>query len=102
MFARIYKPARTAMQSGNAKTSAWVLEFEQEYAKRADPLMGWTSASDTRSNQVHLTFETKEKAIAYAKERGIPHQVIEPAKRKRTIKAYSDNFSANRRKPWTH
>ncbi|MEM1379002.1 MAG: ETC complex I subunit [Pseudomonadota bacterium] len=102
MFARIYRPARTAMQSGKAKTGEWVLEFEQEYAKRADPLMGWTGASDTRSAQVHLTFETKEQAVAYAKERNIPHQVIEPPRSKREIKAYSDNFAAKRRTPWTH
>ena len=102
MFARIYKPSRTAMQSGKAKSGDWVLEFEQEYAKRADPLMGWTSSSDTRSNQVVLHFDTKEQAIAYAKEHSIPHQVLEPTSGKRVIKAYADNFSARRRKPWTH
>ncbi|NNU15420.1 ETC complex I subunit [Parvularcula sp. ZS-1/3] len=102
MFARIYKPSRTAMQSGKAKTEEWVLEFEEEYAKRADPLMGWTSGQDTRAGQVRLTFETKDQAIGYAKEHQIPHQVIEPSSGKRTLKAYSDNFATNRRAPWTH
>mgnify|MGYP001234550985 CR=1 FL=1 len=66
MQARIYKPAKTAMQSGKAKSSNWVLEFVSSPAKRSvDPLMGWTSSADTNS-QVKLTFETREEAIAYA------------------------------------
>ena len=102
MYARIYRPSRTAMQSGKAKSQDWVLEFEPEYAKRPDPLMGWTSSGNTQASQVHLNFETKEQAVAYAKEHGIPHQVIETAKAKPNLKAYSDNFASNRRKPWTH
>ncbi len=54
MFARIFKPAKTAMQSGRAKTSRWVLEFEAEAARRIDPLMGWTSADETTPGQVRL------------------------------------------------
>ncbi|NRA29940.1 MAG: ETC complex I subunit [Parvularculaceae bacterium] len=102
MFARIFKPSKTAMQSGKAKSAAWVLEFDPEFAKRVDPLMGWTSSSDTQSTQVRLTFESKEQAVAYAKNHGIPHQVFEPTSGKRTLKAYSDNFTSNRRMPWTH
>jgi hypothetical protein len=102
MFARIYRPSRTAMQSGKAKYDEWVLEFEQEYAKRLDPLMGWTTSQDTQAGQVVLHFETKDQAIAYAKQHQIPHQVIEPNQGPRTIRAYSDNFSSNRRRPWTH
>ena len=30
MTARIYKPAKTAMQSGQAKTHDWVLDYEPE------------------------------------------------------------------------
>ena len=102
MFARIYQPSRTAMQSGKAKAADWVLEFEEEFAKRADPLMGWTSGQDTRAGQVHLHFATKEQAVAYAKERNIPHQVMERTSGQKTLKAYSDNFAFQRRKPWTH
>jgi hypothetical protein len=102
MYARIYRPSRTAMQSGKAKSEDWVLEFEQSYAKRLDPLMGWTSSVDTQAGQVLLHFETKEQAVSYAKEHGIPHQVIEPAGSKPIIKAYSDNFASRRRMPWTH
>ena len=56
MRARIYQPARTAMSSGIAKTKHWVLEFAQTSSREVDPLMGWTSSSDTQT-QVKMTFE---------------------------------------------
>ena len=102
MYARIYRPSRTAMQSGKAKFDRWVLEFERQTPKRVDPLMGWTSSDDTLADEVRLTFETKEAAIAYAKENGIPFSLSEDEGAKPTIKAYSDNFAARRRMPWTH
>ena len=67
MRARIYQPARTAMQSGTAKTHGWVLEFAPSEAREVDPLMGWTGSADTQS-QVRLRFESKEAALAYAAE----------------------------------
>jgi hypothetical protein len=99
--ARIYIPARTAMQSGTARTKSWVLEFEQASPKTVEPLMGWTSSADTRQ-QVRLQFDTKEEAIAYCEHNGIPYQVSEPNAPKRRIMAYSDNFADSRRTPWTH
>ena len=68
MRARIYKPSKTAMSSGLAKTKSWILEFMPESTSEIDPLMGWTSSGDTQS-QVTLTFETKQAAIDYAKEK---------------------------------
>ena len=102
MLARIYQPSKTAMQSGKAKTEIWFLEFEAEAARKIDPLMGWTSSKDTRSGQVCLNFETKEAAIIYAESKKIPYQLIEPTRPMPNPKAYSDNFSYLRRKPWTH
>ena len=102
MFARIYRPAKTAMQSGKGKAKAWILEFEQEAAKRIDPLMGWTSSVDTVSNQVRLRFDTKEAAVSYAKDHGVPYQILEQTTPEPVVKAYADNFAVNRRKPWTH
>lgn len=102
MIARIFQPAKTAMQSGKGKTGHWVMEFEAEAARRIDPLMGWTSSADTQTSQVHLQFDSKETAIAYAKENSIAWQVIETTRPKPVLKAYSDNFTTNRRKPWTH
>jgi hypothetical protein len=101
MLARIFKPAKSAMQSGLARTKEWVLEFEPEQAKDLEPLMGWTSSTDTQG-QVHLTFDTKDEAIGYAERHGIPYQVFEPKPRRASIKAYADNFKFNRKDLWTH
>jgi hypothetical protein len=101
MLARIYRPAKTAMQSGRAKTRDWLLEFEPAVAKRNDPLTGWTQSTDM-NGQVRLNFETREEAVAYAQKHGIPFQVIEAKEPKRIIKAYADNFATGRRVPWTH
>ena len=102
MLARIFRPSKTAMQSGRAKTNEWVLEFEPKDARRSDPLMGWTVTSDTESSQVQLHFDTKEDAVRYAEAHGIAFQLIDPAPAKRIIKAYADNFAFGRRTPWTH
>ena len=103
MRARIFQPARTAMSSGTAKTKGWVLEFAPASAREVDPLMGWTSSSDTQS-QVRLRFPTKEAALEYAKENGIDAQAFEPKKRKPNIRAggYGENFATARRGVWTH
>jgi hypothetical protein len=102
MFARIFRPARTAMQSGRAKAATWVLEFEPSDARRSDPLMGWTQTSDTSSSQVRLSFETKDEAVRYAEAHGIAFQLFDPKPAKRILKAYADNFAFGRRTPWTH
>ncbi|MEY2757885.1 MAG: hypothetical protein RIR33_1663 [Pseudomonadota bacterium] len=101
MLAKIYRPARNAMQSGTAKSQDWVLEFDSETPRTVDPLMGWIGNADTNT-QVRMTFDTREEAIAFAQRSGIPFQVTEAREAKRVIKAYADNFSAYRRKPWTH
>jgi hypothetical protein len=102
MLARIFRPAKTAMQSGRAKTTEWVLEMEPSDARRPDPLMGWTQTADTESSQVRLRFDSKEDAVRYAEEHGIPFQLVDPKPAKRIIKAYADNFAFGRRFPWTH
>ena len=101
MLARIFRPSKTAMQSGKAKSAAWVLEFEPKDARRQDPLMGWTQTADTEG-QVRLSFETKEEAVRYADQHGIAFQLIDPKPVKRIIKAYADNFAFGRKVPWTH
>ena len=102
MSARIYKPARNAMQSGTAKTKRWVLEHELSEARRIEPLMGWTSSGDTRQ-QVRLFFDTKEEAIAYATREGIAYRVEDPKPAAPPrLMAYADNFRAGLPEPWTH
>ena len=101
MLARIYKPAKSAMQSGRANTREWLLEFEPASARVPDPLMGWTSSTDM-NGQVRLQFDTSEEAVAYAQRHGIAFQLVAPKTPKPIIKAYADNFSTDRKYPWTH
>jgi ETC complex I subunit conserved region len=103
MTARIFKPARTAMSSGSARTRRWVLEFTAQKSREIDPLMGWTSSSDTQS-QVRMSFDTKEAALAYARENGIDAVVTEPHKRRPNVRprGYGENFASDRRVVWTH
>ncbi len=103
MPARIYRPARNAMQSGTAKTKNWVLEYVNETGRDVDPLMGWTSSSDTQA-QVRLRFSSKEAALEYAEAKGIDAVVCEPQSRKANVRAggYGENFATHRRAVWTH
>jgi len=101
MTARIYRPAKTAMQSGQARTKEWVLEYEGQAPREVDPLMGWTSSTDTQS-QIKLEFDTKEEAIAYAQRNGIMFRLMEPNPREPIRKSYADNFKFGRLQPWTH
>ncbi|MEM9280015.1 MAG: ETC complex I subunit, partial [Pseudomonadota bacterium] len=98
---RIFKPAKTAMQSGKAKTDNWILEFEPEQARKIDPLMGYTTSSDMKS-QIRLEFDSLEAAKTYAEENGIAYAIQKPQKAKRRAMAYADNFKHNRTLPWTH
>src|SRR5579863_7053765 len=100
MTARIYKPARTAMQSGNAKAREWVLDYEPEQPRTVEPLMGWTSSADMKQ-EVRLSFDTKEEAVAYCERDGIAYQVFETPPSVRARISYSDNFAYPRREAWT-
>ena len=100
-LARIYSPAKTAMQSGKGKTGVWLLEYEPSEPRRIDPLMGYSTSGDMRA-QIRLRFDTKEAAIAYAQKHGIAYRVSEPKQVTPKRVSYSDNFSFTRRQPWTH
>ena len=91
--AKIYKPSKTAMQSGNRNTKKWLLEFDT-LETGINPLMGWETSKDTMS-EVRLEFSSKEQAINYAKKNNINYYVVEPQKRKLIKKTYADNFLKN-------
>jgi hypothetical protein len=101
MVARIYRPAQTAMQSGPARSKEWLLEYEPEAAREIDPLMGWTSSRDMRS-QIRLSFDTEAEAIAYAEHNGIAYRLERPKPRRPVRKSYADNFRFGRNGSWTH
>lgn len=101
MLARIFKPAQNVMQQGRGATREWVLEYVPDEPRLIEPLMGWTSSSDTK-RQIRLNFATKDEAIAYAKENGIAFRLEEPPASKIRPKSYAENFKYGRPDSWTH
>ncbi|MDP2621818.1 MAG: ETC complex I subunit [Hyphomicrobiales bacterium] len=101
MPAKIYRPARSAMQSGRAKSKGWVLEYEPERPRAVEPLMGYTASSDMRQ-QVRLRFSSREEAVAYAKRNGIAYRVMQPRERIPKRMSYAENFRFDRPESWTH
>jgi ETC complex I subunit conserved region len=93
--AYIFRPSKTAMQSGRGRTRSWVLEYAPATPRRADPLMGWASAQDTL-NEVQLRFSTLEEAVAFAEKNGLDYTVIEPHNSIEKAKSYADNFRWDR------
>eukprot|EP00465_Bigelowiella_longifila_P015838 CAMPEP_0185263374 /NCGR_PEP_ID=MMETSP1359-20130426/14656_1 /TAXON_ID=552665 /ORGANISM="Bigelowiella longifila, Strain CCMP242" /LENGTH=152 /DNA_ID=CAMNT_0027850869 /DNA_START=31 /DNA_END=489 /DNA_ORIENTATION=+ len=87
----IYIPARTASQQGIENTKKWLVEFDKEDRRWANPLMGWTSGKQT-TRQLHLQFDSKEDAVAYCEKQGFEFEIKEPKKKKKFVKAYADNF----------
>ena len=88
--AKIFKPSKTAMQSGRGKTKKWLLKFNTKDTG-VNPLMGWETSDDTMG-EVTLEFETKEKAVNYAKNNNIYFEIIKPKESDYIIKSYADNF----------
>ena len=93
--ARIYRPTKTAMQSGRAQARKWILEYEAATPRRPDPLMGWASAADTL-NEVQLRFDTRDEAVAFADRLGLDYTVIAPHDSAERPKSYADNFRYDR------
>lgn len=91
MSARIYQMPKNALQSGKARTSGWMLEFEPAEAKKADPMTGWAGSGDTLE-QVKLKFPSEAAARAYAERMGIAYHVVATPPKTLKIQAYADNF----------
>ena len=83
------------MQSGRAGTRRWRLEYDAEQAREIDPLMGWTGSADM-PQQVSLSFDSRDHAVAFAEEYGIPYRVEEPQLRTVRPKSYAENFRSDR------
>jgi hypothetical protein len=94
-LARIYRPSKTAMQSGRAQTRQWLLEYEPATRRDPDPLMGWASARDTL-NDVKMRFPTLDEAVVFAEKHGLQYTVIEPHAPAPKAKSYADNFRYDR------
>ncbi|MEG9884581.1 MAG: ETC complex I subunit [Hyphomicrobiales bacterium] len=101
MSARIYRPAKTAMQSGRRNAKRWIFDYEPERSCEADSLMGWTGSGDMKQ-QIRLCFDTSEEAVAYAERHGIAYRVFDEHKAEREPKSYAENFAWERIGGWTH
>lgn len=86
---RVYRPSPSVMQSGRARSRAWVLEFEPVGHRWIEPLMGWT-ASDDPFAQIRLRFPTLAAAVGYAERQGLAYRVVEPPVRRWRRKSYPD------------
>lgn len=93
--ARIFRPAKNAMQSGLAKTKSWLLVWEPAANQAPEPLMGWNTQKDT-TRQVRLRFPSELKAIEYAQKQGLEFEIIEPHTPAFKPKSYADNFRFDR------
>ena len=101
MTIKIYRPSKTAMQSGFGKTKKWLAEYISKEEMVKDSLMGWNSSSDTKS-QIRVFFNTKEQAVEWAKNNNYQYFVEEPKLRKINLKSYASNFDISRKESWTH
>ena len=101
MTIKIYKPSKTAMQSGKGNTKKWLAKYISDVDIAKDSLMGWNSSLDTKE-QIKIFFDTKEQAIEWSIKNNQQFIVVEPKERKIKPKNYASNFDINRKEPWTH
>jgi len=95
MKVKIYKPVKTATQSGLSKFKHWIVEFPKDNNLGIEPLMGWHK-SDNTFKQVHLQFDTLEQALLYVEKNKLDYILIKQKEKKFKIKSYSDNFKYNK------
>ncbi len=93
--ARIYRPSKTAMQSGKAKSRQWTLEFCPNDIQFIEPVMGWRGSNDTL-HQLRLTFRSLESAMAYADKMNFRVQVETAHPPRNLPKQYANNFRYDR------
>jgi imidazoleglycerol phosphate synthase glutamine amidotransferase subunit HisH len=91
MQVSIYKPCKSAMQSGMGNFSKWVVEFPHDQTALKEPIMGWTSSSNTQK-QIKLSFSSKEAAVKFATDNELEYEVIEAEQKKMRIRTYAENF----------
>lgn len=101
MTIKIYKPSKTAMQSGLGNTRKWLAEYISDIETKKDTLMGWNSSLDTKT-QIKIFFDTKDLAIDWAQKNNYQYFVEEPKVKKVKLKSYASNFDTNRKESWTH
>jgi hypothetical protein len=89
---RIYQPTKTAMQSGEAKTKEWRVEFETRDPLTPEPLMGWVRSNDM-TQELHLGFSSLGEALHYATTHGLSYTIDNPCKISTEPKSYASAFT---------
>jgi hypothetical protein len=92
MKVEILKPTKSAMQSGLKNTKLWLMRIIEGNSRSINPLMGWTSSDNTKT-QLQLKFKSKDEAIEYAKSQGFEYTVKEPETSTIKKKSYASNFN---------
>ncbi|KAF2152548.1 putative NADH-ubiquinone oxidoreductase 18 kDa subunit [Myriangium duriaei CBS 260.36] len=90
---RIYRPAKTATQSGDWHGHQWRMDWDvlQKGHRWENPLMGWQSSADFMQG-TKMAFASKEDAIRFAQKQGYEYFVQEPNERRIIPKAYATQF----------
>ncbi|KAF2143804.1 uncharacterized protein K452DRAFT_317242 [Aplosporella prunicola CBS 121167] len=96
---RIYRPTKTATQSGDWHGHMWQLDWDPlpKGHRWENPLMGWQSSADFMQSE-RVAFKSKEDAIAFAEKQGYEYYVQEPNERRFIPKAYANNFTHSPKK----
>jgi hypothetical protein len=94
MKIRIFKPTKSATQSGKNKQKKWLMEpIIEENIREINPMMGWTSIKNT-STQFKLSFNSLEEAVEYGKKNNLEFVVQEAKESSIKKKSYSENFTS--------
>lgn len=86
----IYRPARSAMQSGEAETTKWQVDFDAQQ-KWENPMIGWAS-SDDPVQALRLRFDTAEQAESFCRKQGWDYQIAKEPVSRLEPRSYGDNF----------
>ena len=90
MKAIIYRPSKSAMQSGLKNTKKWLLKLEP-HEKYIDSFTGWTGSKGAQQSKL-FSFDTREEAENFAKSQELDYEVFAPQEKQVQPKSYIDNF----------
>ncbi|BFZ56637.1 ndufs4 NADH dehydrogenase Fe-S protein subunit [Savitreella phatthalungensis] len=97
---RIYRPSKTAMQSGVQGTKGWRMDWDtlEGDNRWTNPLMGWASSGDFMQG-TKLSFASQDDAIRFAEKNGWDYFVQAPHMQEFHPKSYSSNFTRTQMNP---
>ncbi len=88
----IFKPPKSAMQSGLNKTKKWCLCNNDINETFISSKFCWTGSSNPEK-QIKLFFDDLESAINFAEKNNYKYEIQKPNKRNLIKKSYAENFT---------